>query len=89
MSEESMLAANLKRQLSRFSGIISKRFNKAKHKLLVERIFLISKRLFGIPSFFNYAIADGIFNLIFPDKTALRGIRPNTIDDFQLRFQFG
>jgi len=60
-----------------------------KLKLLVERIFLISKRLFGIPSFFNYAIADGIFNLLFPDKTALRGIRPNTIDDFQLRFQFG
>ena len=39
MSEESRLAANLKRQLSRFSGIISKRFNKAKHKLIKEMLY--------------------------------------------------
>jgi len=60
-----------------------------KLKMLVERIFLVSKRFFGVPSFFNYAVADGIFNLLYPDKTALRGIRPNSIDDFQLRFEFG
>jgi len=56
-----------------------------KLKMLVERIFLVSKRFFGV----NYARADGIFNLLFPDKTALRGIKPNSIDDFQLRFEFG
>ena len=60
-----------------------------KLKMLVERIFLVSKRFFGVPSFFNYAVADGIFNLLYPDKTALRGIKPNSIDDFQLRFEFG
>ena len=60
-----------------------------KLKMLVERIFIVSKRFFGVPSFFNYAIADGIFNLLYPDKTALRGIKPNSLDDFQLRFEFG
>lgn len=60
-----------------------------KLRLLVERVFLVSKRFFGVPSFFNYAIADGIYNLLFPDKTALRGLSPDGIDDFQLRFEFG
>ena len=60
-----------------------------KLKMLVERIFLVSKRFFGVPSFFNYAIADGIFSLLYPDKTALQGIRSNTIDDCQLCFEFG
>jgi hypothetical protein len=60
-----------------------------KLKMLVERIFLVSKRFFGVPSFFNYAIADGIYNLLYPDKTALQGIRPSSIDDFQLCFEFG
>lgn len=58
-------------------------------KLLVERIFLVSKRFFGVPTFFNYAIADGIYNLLFPDKTALRQVRKTTFDDFQLSFKFG
>lgn len=60
-----------------------------KLKLLVERIILVSKRFFGVPSFFNYAVADGIYNLLFPDKTALHGIKPNSIADFQLQFEFG
>jgi hypothetical protein len=60
-----------------------------KLKMLVERIFLVSKRFFGVPTFFNYAIADGIYNLLFPDKTALRGIKPKNLDDFQLSFDFG
>ena len=60
-----------------------------KLKLLVERIFLVSKRFFGVPSFFNYAIADGIFNLLYPDKTALHGVQSLTLDDFQLCFEFG
>lgn len=60
-----------------------------KLKMLIERIFLISKRFFGVPSFFNYAIADGIFNLLYPDKTALKGIKSISIDDFQFCFEFG
>ena len=59
-----------------------------KLKLLIERIFLVSNRFFGVPSFFNYAIADGIYNLLYPDKTALKG-KPKKADDFQLCFDFG
>ena len=55
-----------------------------KLKTLVERIFILSKRYFGVPSFFNYAIADRIYNLLYPDKTALRGIKPKSLDDFHL-----
>jgi hypothetical protein len=47
------------------------------------------KRFFGVPSFFNYAIADGIYNLLYPDKTALKGLKPKNIDDFQLSMSFG
>jgi len=36
----------------------------------------------------SYAIADGIFNLLYPDKTALRGIKQISLDDFQLCFDF-
>jgi hypothetical protein len=60
-----------------------------KLKLMMERIFIVSKRFFGVPSFFNYAIADGIYNLLYPDKTALRGLKPKTVDDFQLSINFG
>jgi hypothetical protein len=60
-----------------------------KLKMLVKRIFLVSKRFFGVPSFFNYAIADGIYNLLFPDKTALWGVKQTGLDDFQLCFDFG
>ncbi len=58
-----------------------------KLKILVERIFLVSKRFFAVPSFFNYAIADGLYNLLFPDKTGLKTKRGNT-QDFQLCFNF-
>ena len=58
-----------------------------KLKLLVERIFLVSKRFFGVPSFFNYAIADGLYNLLFPDKRGLK-IKADKTEDFQLCFSF-
>ncbi len=58
-------------------------------RLIVERIFLVSKRFFGVPSFFNYAMADGIYNLLLTDKTTLRQTRNTTVDDFQLSFEFG
>jgi hypothetical protein len=60
-----------------------------KLKMLVERISLVLKRFFGVPSFFTYAIADGIFNLLYLDKTALLGIKQDRLDDFQLSFDFG
>lgn len=57
-----------------------------KLKILVERIFLVSKRFFAVPSFFNYAIADGLYNLLFPDKTGLNQGRRKNKQDFQLCF---
>ena len=59
-----------------------------KLKLLVERVFLILKRFFGA-QFLQIRYGEGIFNLLFPDKTALRGLSPAGIDDFQLQFEFG
>jgi hypothetical protein len=58
-----------------------------KLKLLVERIFLVSKQFFGVPSFFHYVIADGLYNLLFPDKTGMK-VKSNKIEDFQLYFRF-
>ena len=59
-----------------------------KLKMLVERIYFVSKRFFGVPSFFNYAIADGLYNLLFPDKTGIKGVPKNKNPDFQLSFSF-
>jgi hypothetical protein len=58
-----------------------------KLKLGVERILLVSKRFFGVPSFFNYAMADGLYNVLFPDKTGLKTKRGDT-QNFQLSFNF-
>ena len=56
-----------------------------KLKIMVEKIFVLSKRFFGIPNFFNYAMADGIFNLL---KKTCSGIcftkRAKAPPDFQL-----
>lgn len=57
-------------------------------KVLVERIYLVSKRFFGVPTFFNYAIADGLYNLLFPDKTGINNIPRREKPDFQLSFPF-
>jgi hypothetical protein len=59
-----------------------------KLKMLVERIYLVSKRFFGVPTFFNYAIADGLYNLLFPDKTGIKIAPKNKSPDFQLCFNF-
>jgi hypothetical protein len=42
-----------------------------KLKLMVQKIFLLSKRLFGVPTFFNYAMADGIYELLKKTKTGI------------------
>ena len=59
-----------------------------KLKIMVQKIFILSKRFFGVPTFFNYAMADGIFELL---KTARTGLKNNLIGktgpphtDFQL-----
>jgi hypothetical protein len=59
-----------------------------KLKMLVERIYLVSKRFFGVPTFFNYAIADGLYNLLFPDKTGINEAIKAKKPEFQLRFIF-
>jgi hypothetical protein len=59
-----------------------------KLKMLVERIYLVSKRFFGVPTFFNYAIVDGLYKLLFPDKTGIRSLPKNKNPDFQLCFNF-
>ncbi len=59
-----------------------------KVKMLVERIYLVSKRFFGVPTFFNYAIADGLYNLLFPDKTGIHPPGKANNPEFQLRFSF-
>jgi hypothetical protein len=55
-----------------------------KLRLLVERVSVLSKLFIAVSRFLNYAIADGIYNLLFPDKTALRGLSAASSDDFQL-----
>ncbi|MBN1183972.1 MAG: hypothetical protein JXB49_16890 [Bacteroidales bacterium] len=42
-----------------------------KLKIMVQKIFILSKRFFGVPSFFNYAMADGIYELL---KYTITGI---------------
>lgn len=59
-----------------------------KLKVLIERVYLVSKRFFGVPTFFNYAIADGLYNLLFPDKTGLHEVKKAKKPEFQLCFSF-
>lgn len=42
-----------------------------KLKITVQKIFILSKRFFGIPTFFNYAMADGIFELLKKTNTGI------------------
>lgn len=58
-----------------------------KLKIMVQKIFFLSKRFFGVPTFFNYAMADGIFELLRLSKTGLVDYRSRigpTNDTFQL-----
>lgn len=57
-------------------------------KVMVERIYLVSKRFFVVPTFFNYAIADGLYNLLFPDKAGIEHIPRKGKPEFQLSFPF-
>lgn len=59
-----------------------------KLKIMVQKIFILSKRFFGIPSFFNYAMADGIFELLKKTITGIdigfRGKLGNSSTEIQL-----
>lgn len=58
-----------------------------KLKIMVQKIFFLSKRFFGVPSFFNYAMADGIFELLRLSKTGLVNYKSRigpTYETFQL-----
>ena len=59
-----------------------------KLKILIERVYLVSKRFFGVPTFFNYAIADGLYNLLFSGNTGIHETRRATKPEFQLCFDF-
>jgi hypothetical protein len=41
-----------------------------------------------VPTFFNYAIAEGLYNLFFPDKTGIKGVQKAKRPDFQFSFSF-
>jgi hypothetical protein len=59
-----------------------------KLKVMVQKIFILSKRFFGIPTFFNYAMADGIFELLKKTRTGvdieLKGKNGSSADQIQL-----
>ena len=60
-----------------------------KLKVAVQKIFILSKRFFGVPTFFQYAMTDGIFELLKKARTGIEEIRfkgktGNSADDFQL-----
>ena len=60
-----------------------------KLKVAVQKIFILSKRFFGVPTFFQYAMADGICELLKKARTGIEEIKfkgktGNSSDDFQL-----
>jgi hypothetical protein len=59
-----------------------------KLKVMVQKIFILSKRFFGIPTFFNYAMADGIFELLKKTRTGvdieIKGKNGSSADQIQL-----
>lgn len=60
-----------------------------KLKVAVQKIFILSKRFFGVPTFFQYAMADGIFELLKKTRTGIEKIKfkgktGSSSGDFQL-----
>ena len=58
-----------------------------KLKVMVQKVFILSKRFFGVPTFFNYAMADGIFELLKPTRSGIINFKGRTgvkYQDFQL-----
>ena len=57
-------------------------------QILLNKILEKSKRFFGIPSFKHYAVADGIFRLLFNAKWDPVEIKEEEEDKRQLLFGF-
>lgn len=58
-----------------------------KLKVMVQKVFILSKRFFGVPTFFNYAMADGIYELLKTTKSGIIKFKGKTginYQDFQL-----
>ena len=49
-----------------------------KLSVMVQKIFILSKRFFGVPTFFNYAMADGIFELLRYTRCGIVGFKGKT-----------
>ena len=63
---------------------------KVKLKIMVEKMLLLSKRFFGVFSFFNYAMADGIYKLLSASKTGIKNdLKPPPEDKFKLSLTCG
>lgn len=60
-----------------------------KLKIMVEKVLIMSKRFFGVPSFFNYAMADGIYKLLSAAKSGITNhLEPPPEKNFQLYLDF-
>jgi hypothetical protein len=57
-------------------------------KMLVEKICLVSKPFFGVPTFFDYAAAYGLCNVLFADKAGLHNALKAKKPEFRLPFSF-
>jgi hypothetical protein len=56
-----------------------------KLKLMVQKVFILSKRFFGIPTFYNYAMADDIFELLKKSNTGIfTNKNDNTVESIVL-----
>jgi len=61
--------------------------NGLRFKLLFGKILIISNRLFEVPIFFHYAVADGIYNFLFSGMLG-RDKNQKTEVDFQWALPF-
>ena len=60
-----------------------------KMKILLEKILEKAKRFFQIPAFKHYAVADGIYRLLFNRKWDLKNVEEYSEDKRQMMFGFG
>jgi hypothetical protein len=61
---------------------------KVKLNILLQKIFEKAKRFFEIPGFCQYAIADGIYSILFASKTGITPTPPGGENKDQLTLPF-
>ena len=61
---------------------------KLKLNIVLKKIFEKAKRFFEIPEFKQYAIADGIYKILFSSHTGILPYGPSRQNDGQLLFPF-